>query len=133
MEEDKNFGYVLRHLGAMEIPLLLMAGLVILLIVLLFVDYFSKNWPSERYAMLMKSLLVSGSMTLALGMLGQIMGIWFALAAILQAADISPAIVTEGLMRSFSATFFGFLVFFVSMIFWLAFNYLTSKNKTKVH
>jgi len=72
----------------------------------------------------MQALLVLGSMNAALGMLGQIMGIWYALAAILQAADISPAIVIEGLQASFGTTYFGFITFFVAFVFWLVFQYV---------
>jgi hypothetical protein len=61
-------------------------------------------------------------------MLGQIMGIWYALAEILQAADISPAIVIGGLQASFGPPYYGFITFFVAMTAWLAFTYLPVKK-----
>ena len=72
----------------------------------------------------MSTLLVLGSMNAIVGMLGQIMGIWFALAAILQAADINPDMVMGGLMATFTTTIYGLVTFIVALIAWLLLNYL---------
>jgi hypothetical protein len=115
----------MQNLGAFKIPLITVSLLVLVLIILLIFDTFViKGINAERRKQSMQALLVLGSMNAALGMLGQIMGIWYALAAIIQAADISPAIVIEGLQASFGTTYFGFITFFVAFVFWLVFQYL---------
>jgi len=116
---------IMENLGAFKVPLITVSLLVLALIVLLIFDTFVvKGLNNERKKQSMQALLVLGSMNAALGMLGQIMGIWYALAAILQAADISPAIVIEGLQASFGTTYFGFITFILSVVFWLIFQYL---------
>ena len=116
---------IMQNLGAFKIPLILVSLLVAAVIVLLVFDTFVvKGLNEERRKQSLQALLVLGSMNAALGMLGQIMGIWYALAAILQAADISPAIVIEGLQASFGTTYFGFITFFVATISWMIFQYV---------
>lgn len=116
---------ILRNLGAFKIPLVLVSLLVLVVIVLLAIDTFGKSEANEeRRRQGLNGLLVLGSMNAALGMLGQIMGIWYALAAIIQASDISPAIVVEGLQASFGTTYYGFITFLVAVLAWLVFNYI---------
>lgn len=116
---------IMQNLGAFKIPLILVSLLVIAVIILLVFDTFVvKGLNEDRRKQSLQALLVLGSMNAALGMLGQIMGIWYALAAILQAADISPAIVIEGLQASFGTTYFGFITFFVAAISWMVFQYV---------
>lgn len=116
---------ILKNLGGFKIPLVLVSLLVLLVIVLLAIDSFGKGATNtERRNQSLNALLVLGSMNAALGMLGQIMGIWYALAAIIQASDISPAIVVEGLQASFGTTYYGFITFLVAVLAWLVFNYI---------
>ena len=124
-------GPITQNLGAFKIPLFLLLSLVIVVIILLAIERVSKKEidPGKQRQRL-NTLLVLGSMSAAAGMLGQIMGIWYALAAILEAADINPAIVIEGLQASFGTTYFGFIIFFISFIAWLVFNYLPQKQAT---
>ena len=123
---------IMQNLGAFKIPLITVSLLVLVLIILLIFDTFVvKGFNDERRKQSMQALLVLGSMNAALGMLGQIMGIWYALAAILQAADISPAIVIDGLQASFGTTYFGFITFFGAFVFWLIFQYVPVPKKLK--
>lgn len=122
-------GPILQNLGAFKIPLLLLSFLVLVVIILMAIEtFFKKEINVERKRQGLTALLVLGSMSAAVGMLGQIMGIWYALAAILAAADISPAIVIEGLQASFGTTYFGFITFFIAFFAWLVFNYLPIKK-----
>lgn len=123
-------GSITQNLGAFKIPLFALLVLVILIVVLLVIERVSKNEPnSERFKRGMNALLVLGSMSAAVGMLGQIMGIWYALAAIMVAADISPEIVFEGLQASFGTTYFGFITFFIAFIAWFVLNYIPQKRR----
>jgi len=122
---------ILQNMGPFKFPMILISVLVLVVIIMLVVDTVSTNEViNERRKRGMNALLVLGSMNAALGMLGQIMGIWYALAAIMQAADVSPAIVMGGLQASFATTYYGFITFIVSLIAWLILNYLPQKVKT---
>jgi len=122
-------GPVMQNLGAFKIPMVLLLILVLVVIVLLTIEtFFRKELNYERQQQGLNALLVLGSMSAAIGMLGQIMGIWYALAAILEAADINPAIVIGGLQASFGTTYFGFIIFFVAFVSWLFFNYLPKRK-----
>jgi biopolymer transport protein ExbB/TolQ len=119
----------LQHLGPFKIPMFAVLIVVFILIVLLAIETFSKSKANvERRRQNLSALLILGSMNLALGMLGQIMGIWYALAAIMQADDVSPAIVIEGLQASFGTTYFGLITFFIAFVGWLIFNYVSTKQ-----
>ncbi|MCG8306579.1 MAG: MotA/TolQ/ExbB proton channel family protein [Cytophagales bacterium] len=124
MKTSVVLGPITQNLGAFKIPLILLLILVLTVIVLLVVENFirSKKDPF-RYKQGLSALLVLGSLSAVVGMLGQIMGIWHALAAILEAADINPTIVIEGLQASFGTTYFGFIIFFIAFIAWLFFSY----------
>ena len=65
---------------------------------------------------LLDLILLSGSVSAAVGILSQIVGIVMALEAIRAAADISPQIVMGGAIVSFYAPIYGFIVFIISMV-----------------
>ena len=65
---------------------------------------------------------MAGSVGLAIGLLGQVLGIVGALEAIRIAADISPQIVMKGAIISFYAPIWGFIVFIFSTIFYFVLN-----------
>ena len=120
---------IMQNLGALKFPLISISILVLIVIILLSIDTFSdKKVNVDRKKKNLQLLLILGSMNAALGMLGQIMGIWYALAAILETADISMEIVYQGLQASFGATFYGFITFFVAVIAWLIFTYIPVKK-----
>ncbi len=124
-------GSIMQHLGPFKFPMVFILILVLIVILLLVIDTFVKGKSNpERRKQSLNALLVLGSMNAAIGMLGQIMGIWYALAAILQAEDISPAIVIEGLQASFGTTYFGLITFFIAIVAWLIFNYLPMLRST---
>lgn len=118
-------GSILQSMGPFKLPMILISILVLVLIVMLIIDTFvNKEVNAERRKRGMSALLVLGSMNAAVGMLGQIMGIWFALAAIIEAADVNPEIIMVGLQSTFATTFYGFITFFVAIIAWLILNYI---------
>lgn len=122
-------GPITQNLGAFKVPLYFLLILVLVVIVLLAIDtFFKKETDQERRKQALNALLVLGSLSAVVGMLGQIMGIWYALAAILEAADISMGIVFEGLRASFGTTYFGLITFFIAFISWMVFNYIPRKK-----
>lgn len=72
----------------------------------------------EYNTKLLSLMLLAGSFAVAWGIFSQIIGIVGALEAIREAADISPQIVYGGAIVSFYSTVWGFMVFFVSMLFY---------------
>lgn len=122
-------GSIIQNLGAFKVPLFILLILVLIVISLLVIERFFRHEVNpERHQQGLTALLVLGSMSAAVGMLGQIMGIWYALAAIIEAADINPAIVIGGLQASFGTTYFGFATFIIAFIAWLVFNYFPGKQ-----
>lgn len=63
-------------------------------------------------------IIMAGSVSLAVGLLSQIVGIVMALEAIRAAADVSPQIVMGGAIVSFYAPIWGFIVFIFSLLFY---------------
>jgi len=64
------------------------------------------------------SILFIGISSAAVGMFGQILGLFEAFKAIMIATDVSPEIVRRGLAVSFHSTIFGFIICFISAIAW---------------
>ena len=77
------------------------------------VEIFTKKVNNLKFLDL---ILMAGSVSLAVGLLSQIVGIVQALEVIRAAADISPQIVMGGAIVSFYAPIWGFVVFIFSMI-----------------
>lgn len=122
-------GPIMQNLGAFKVPMIFLLILVLAVIVMLVIETFARKEPDPgRHRQGLNALLVLGSLSAAVGMLGQIIGIWYALAAILEAADINPAFVIGGLQASFGTTYFGFIIFFIAIIAWLFFNYFPKRK-----
>jgi len=64
------------------------------------------------------SMLVIGSIALVYGILLQIIGMVEALEAVIQAGDVSPQLVMQGLKESFATPILGMVLFIISLLFW---------------
>lgn len=93
----------------------LMAALTLVVTAWKIVDMVTKSTYNFR---LLDLILLGGSVALATGLLSQIVGIVQALNAIIEAADVSPAIIMGGAKVSFFAPIYGFIVFIFSMLFY---------------
>ncbi|MBT3382098.1 MAG: hypothetical protein HN778_21430 [Prolixibacteraceae bacterium] len=119
MELDKaetGFGYMLEayKIGGPFMHIITLLGLLMLAItVWKVVEIFTKKVNNLKFLDL---ILMAGSVSLAVGLLSQIVGIVQALEVIRAAADISPQIVMGGAIVSFYAPIWGFVVFIFSMI-----------------
>ena len=78
-----------------------------------------KDKQNAKATLDLKTMLVLGISAMALGALGQLLGIYAALAAIIVAPDISPAIVLEGFSIASVSTVFGTSIFLLTMVGWL--------------
>ena len=118
MEPDEFNMTFLQMLGGYKWSLLFLAMLIVIVTaydVILIANHANR----DRIKNGLTALLVTGSICAALGIFAQIHGIWEALEAIMEAADISPRIVMYGLKVSFASTLFGLGSFVVSGLFWL--------------
>ena len=95
------------------------ALIVVLLFAVKFFElFFKRNLSEKRLGSGIHTILFLGSFGAIFGILIQILGIVQALTAIIEAADISPQIVMEGVKISFYNPIFGIVTFLISGIFW---------------
>jgi hypothetical protein len=66
----------------------------------------------------LNGILFWGCVSAAMGLLGQFSGLWNALGAISHAEAISPRMIAQGLMESFSTTILGLGILVVSSVVW---------------
>ena len=117
--------YFIQTMGPFKYPLIVISLLVLLLIVyVIYLKFQNTHREMPKLKNSLNALLVLGSFNLALGMLGQITGIWEAIDAIKAAGDINPDIVMTGIKVSFGTTLFGLATFMTAALAWLIFTYL---------
>ena len=121
--------FIVQSLGPYKIPLALIFLIVLFLIIYCLYLKFGKAQPDPKVLHKnLNTLLVAGSFNLALGMVGQITGIWSAIEAIKAAGDINPDIVMTGIKISFGTTIFGLATFMLAALDWLLITYLPVKK-----
>lgn len=91
------------------------AILVLILTVVKGYDVFAKGNINNKG---LTGILFFGSLAPLIGIIWQMIGIMQAFTAIQEAADISPAIVMDGMKVSMYAPLYGLIVLFFSAILW---------------
>ena len=76
----------------------------------------------------LKHIKTIGTFALVTGILGQLIGFYFAFAAIEVAGDISPSLVMGGLKVSMITTLYGIFIYLLSLLLWLIFDYIATKK-----
>jgi hypothetical protein len=74
-------------------------------------------------------ILMFGSLSFILGLLGQAVGMFAAFEAIQQASDISPALVAGGLRVSMIAPLYGAFWFILSIPVWVVLHEILKKHR----
>jgi biopolymer transport protein ExbB/TolQ len=116
-------------MGPYKIPMMLISLVVLLLIIYSIILKFRKEESSKAILPdYLNAMIVIGSFNFALGMIGQITGIWAAINEIKMAGDINPDIVMTGILVSFGTTIYGLITFMVASLAWLAMTYLPVKR-----
>ncbi len=69
-----------------------------------------------------------GLFALITGILGQLIGLYEAFAAIERAMDISPSIMAGGLKISMITTLYGILIYLISILIWIILDLWASKK-----
>ncbi len=86
--------------------------------------------PVEVQYRRLHPILFWGSLTAVFGLLGQIMGLWQAILAIMTATDINPQIVMMGFRTSFNTTLFGLVSLTVAGIAWYLLSVVVRRRET---
>ncbi|MBN1542894.1 MotA/TolQ/ExbB proton channel family protein [candidate division KSB1 bacterium] len=102
--------------GPFMVFLLLIAVGVIALTIQKFIVLFIRREKSGERGL--NAILFWGGFSAVLGLLGQMLGVYFALNAIMRASDISPQIVAMGLSISYLPSLFGFYILIFSLLAW---------------
>ena len=79
-------------------------------------------FSGDRKPILTKNLILGviylGGFSAVWGIMAQGLGIWRALTAIQQAADVSPAIIIGGIKYSMISPLYGLMIFLISSVLW---------------
>lgn len=73
-------------------------------------------------------ILMFGSLSFIIGLLGQAIGMFGAFEAIYQAGDISPGLIAAGIRVSMIAPLYGVFYFIISIPLWMLVREKTKKN-----
>jgi hypothetical protein len=105
--------------GPWGMSFILILGIIILIISIITA---LRRITHQKYSVLDERLMLSikylGGIAFLSGMFFQTLGLYLAYQAIVEAADVSPILVMQGVFISFYTTFFGLGVFLVSLIIW---------------
>ena len=100
------------------IQILIALGILIIFLIKVVDLFVRQKLDDKRLRSGIHTILFLGSFAGVFGLLIQIIGIVGAINAIIEAADISPEIVIEGVKRSFYNPIFGLATLLVSAVFW---------------
>lgn len=112
---------LIRMAGLPGTVLMLLALVILVLVVRRVMQLAGKSFvPGPEWDAAVNGILFWGAFAAVLGVLGQTVGIYIALTVIQQASDVSPVIIMEGIMISFTSTLLGMLILAVSALAWYA-------------
>lgn len=100
------------------IQILVALGVLVIFLVKLADLFIRKDLPDARKKAGIHTVLFLGSFNAVFGLLIQVLGMVQALNAIIEAADISPQLVIDGLRRSFMNPILGVSTLLAAGIFW---------------
>ena len=103
------------------LQLIVTAGVLILIVRQLML--FSKNdsGATVKIKNYNDLIIYAGVLNLVIGLIGQLMGLFNALGAIIVATEISPVIVADGFRQASIPTIYGFWFLIIVSAFWIAF------------
>jgi len=98
--------------------LLMVAAVILIMIIKTVVALFIKNRADTVVENDLNSILFWGTIGAGLGIFGHFAGIFIAMRSILSKMDVSPAIVSQGYLMSFSHIILGLLILLIAAICW---------------
>lgn len=85
-----------------------------------------KDFESMRHRLTyIKSV---GLLSLVVGVLGQLIGLFQGFGSMAIVKNLSPAIIYSGIQISMITTIFGLIIFFISYLLWLGLDYKLNKS-----
>lgn len=122
---------VVKHLfegGLTFMSVIYVLWIVVIFIVIRFlINYFSDKKDLQKLTNLNSTILFIGSLTFLIGLFGQMIGMFHALASVYEAGDISPALIAGGIKVTLIAPLYGFSLLLISSIIWFIFRNLLRK------
>lgn len=104
--------------------ILVIAIAIVVLTVKKVIDFFvKKNLNKLELESGLNAIIFWGAISALIGFLGHFMGVFYAMEAISEANDISPAIVAMGYGVSLITILSGLTVFLISSIIWFVFRW----------
>ena len=124
MESQSTIIQFFTMMGPYRWPMLLITTVILVLVLKKAIDlYIKKDLGPAQQKKGLNTILFWGVFCAVFGIFAQTMGLWEALNAIMNASDLSPAMVLIGFLMSFITTAFGLGVLLVSALFWWLFSY----------
>ncbi len=123
----KNLFYMggAAFMGTLTVILILMVAWT----VYHFLPFFLKkdvNFAKTRSQL--KQIKTIGTFALVTGILGQLIGLYFAFSAIEKAGSVAPEILMGGLKVSMIPTIYGIFIFLISLLIWFISDLIISKK-----
>jgi len=87
-----------------------------------------KEIAIEKTRARLKHIRTIGSFALIFGILGQLIGLYGAFGAIQQMNGVSPSLLMGGLRVSMITTFYGILIYMISLILWISMDYVATQK-----
>ena len=129
MESQSALQNFIMFLGPFKWPLFILTAVILVYAIIKTNHYFIQNRPIKKG---LNAILFWGMVTAALGLTGQISGIWVALNSIIAAPDISPQLVLIGFLSSFGTTLYGLTAGLFSALVWWGMRYRLAKLEEKI-
>ena len=110
----------------------LLTGLLILLVAWSLYHFLpvvvKKSVDVSKSRSKLKHIKTIGAFALVTGILAQLIGLYSAFAAIEEMGGVSPAMLMGGLKVSMLTTFYGIVIYLLSLLLWFVFDFIVSKK-----
>jgi len=112
-------------------PLFIIAAIILYLSIRKFIELFLQhNQNHSKLKNGINAIIFWGSFSVVFGVFAHFVGIYMAMQAVMEAGDISPAIVAGGYAMSLITILSGLFLFMVSAIIWLVLQWKYKKMLT---
>lgn len=90
--------------------------------------FFKKEVNFAKTRSKLKHIKTIGTFALVTGILGQLIGLYFAFSVIEKVESVDPGILAGGLKVSMIPTLYGILIFLISLLIWFIADLIVSKK-----
>lgn len=127
----------MKHLFYMGGPLIMGTITVILIAMIAWAIYhflpvlINKETDLAKALLRLKYIKTIGTFGMVSGFLGQLLGLYQVFGVLEEAGDLSQSIISGGLKVSLIPSIYGLLIFLLSLLFWMVFDYHVVKKLEK--